>query len=381
MAPPLGLGVVKAAHRPYFSILITSYNRPERIVECLNSVLANDGEDFEVLISDDASPLSEAIAAAVRPLVDRANVRFHHQPANLGEPANRNYLVSQARGRYNIILGDDDTLFPYTLRTLRTVIDRHPDHDLYLFGYSVIDERGIRCYDRVAPRSLTIDLNQPRLIRRMFEATWLSFLLFHQATFCCRSGIEREFAYRSELAPADDYMFLLECLNSGKRFYVVPECLMSYRWCLSSHGQTQVNQSSNIVRTMAASTSLYYAFQARRDLHPLVAGIIRQPAFRRRFLYDMIIRRMPLTEESLGCLRLRREHRDELVAYQLRWSRRIVLIKVAWQVMAEVVREFGFLGVTYWMRATIAYARYRAFRTSNGLLPLVMRWRLLGSRV
>jgi len=370
---------MSADNRPYFSILIPSYNRPDNVVECVKSVLANENEDFEILISDDASPQSDAIAAAVRPFLGTVNVRFHSQPANLGEPANRNYLVSQATGTYNIILCDDDTIFPDTLRKLKTAIKRHPDHDVYLFGYRVVDEQGVQCYDRVSPRGVTIDLNHPRLTRRMFQATWLSFLLFHQGTFCCRREIEREIGYRSEVAPADDYMFLLECLHDGKRLFVVPEVLMSYRWCLSNSEDKQVNQSSNIVRTMAASTSIYYAFQRRRDLHPLVADIVRGTAFRRRFLYDVIIRRMCLSDESIGRLRLQPEHRDEFVAYHARCSRRTVLVTVALQVMAELFQEFGFKGMICWIRAAMAYVRYRAFRTSNGR-PMLMPCGFLSDR-
>lgn len=365
--------------QPFFSILITSYNRPGNLAACLQSVFANEDEDFEVIIGDDASPSSEAIANAVRPYLARTNIRFHSHSSNIGEPANRNYLVAEASGRYNIILCDDDTLFPHALRTLRRYIERQPDQDVYLFGYRVVDESGAPCYDRVAPRSFAINLNQPRLVRRMFHATWLSFLLFHQSTFCCRGGIERELWYRRELAPADDYMFLLECLNEGKRLYVLPECLMTYRWCLRSSGTNQVNQSSDIVRTMAASSRIYYAFQERNDLHPLVAGIIEGPAYRRRFLYDIIIRRMPLSEDAIAFLHLRREHREEFERYRRNVSRPAILLKVGLQIMVELTREFGLTGMTCWMRAAFSYARYRALHRYHGW-PVPMRWGFLANR-
>ena len=108
-----------ASTTPYFSVLIASYNRPASIVKCLESVFANQGEDFEVIISDDASPEGDAVPEAIRAFLAEPNVRFFRQGVNLGEPANRNFMVSQARGRFNIIVCDDDSLFPHTLRTLR----------------------------------------------------------------------------------------------------------------------------------------------------------------------------------------------------------------------------------------------------------------------
>ena len=364
---------------PYFSLLIASYNRPASIVTCLESVFANEGEDFEVIISDDASPSGDAVAQAVSPYLIRPNVRFFRQPINLGEPANRNFMVSHARGRYNIIVCDDDSLFPHTLRTLRTSIEDHPDYDLYLFGYRVVDESGGRCYDRVAPQPLSINLNQPRLVKRMFEATWLSFMIFHQSTFCCRRGLEAMLPYRKDVAPADDYMFLLECLNRGKRMYVLPECLMAYRWGLSSERTPQINQSSDIVRTMAASTTVYYAFQGRHDLHPLVDNIVQGPDYRRRFLYDMIIRRMPPSNESIASLRLHQAHRDELDAYRLQSPRVRILIKVAVTIMMQLVQEFGFQGLVYWVRTGIAYLRYRVFNVSKNFTT-PMGWNISEDR-
>src|SRR5512145_2636614 len=103
---------MSAAPRPFFSVLIPSYNRPERITQCVESVLANKGEDFEIIISDDASSQREAIAKAINPYLTQPNVHFLEQQTNVGEPANRNFLVSRATGQYNIILCDDDTLFP-----------------------------------------------------------------------------------------------------------------------------------------------------------------------------------------------------------------------------------------------------------------------------
>src|SRR5262249_13642234 len=147
------------------------------------SILANDGENFEILISDDASPGIAAIEKAVHPFLSRPNIRFHRQTTNLGEPENRNFLVAQARGQYNVILCDDDCLMPHALCTLRSYITRMPDQDLFLFGYQVVDACGRQCYTRCAPEPLLISLDDPRLIQRMLEGTWLPYLICHPSTY------------------------------------------------------------------------------------------------------------------------------------------------------------------------------------------------------
>ena len=140
---------------------------------------------------------------------------------------------------------------------------------------------------------------------------------------------------------------------------------MAYRWCLSSDLTHQTNQSSNIIITMTASTRVYYAFQRRNDLHPLVARIIHRVGYRRRFLYDIIIRRLPGIDDYISVSGLLPEHGEELAAYRSRFSRRTVLVKVAFQVMTQLVREFGFQGMLYSMRAWRAYVKYRVLQTSD----------------
>jgi glycosyltransferase involved in cell wall biosynthesis len=352
-----------SSEQPFFSILIPSYNRPECISQCIDSVLANEAEEFEIIISDDASPKLEAIANAVRPYLSRGNIQFHQKRANIGEPANRNFLVSQASGQYNIILCDDDQLFPHALRTIRAYIERVPNQDLYMFGYRVINAFGIKCYDRVAPKPFTISLDEPYLVRRMFEATWLPFLVCHPATFCCKAGVESEIPYRQDVSTADDYMFLLECLNKGKRMYVIPECLMTYRWAKGAQIDTQANQSADDLAVIKAYTDVYYAMQNRTGWHPSVSGFVHGGEYRKRFLYDLIIRRKLSLKNTLAQVGLLPVHREELALYATRRSKLVVSLKTGLEIVRELTHVFGVKGFLYFMQIGRAFLRHRVLAT------------------
>ena len=131
---------------PFFSILIPSYNRPEYVVQAVASVFANSEADFEVIISDDCSPRQAEIIQALTIFNKDFRLKFVPQLKNLGEARNRHFLMQCATGKYRIILGDDDKLEPHALSTLRATITRQPNFDIYLFGYSIIDEDG-RCFE------------------------------------------------------------------------------------------------------------------------------------------------------------------------------------------------------------------------------------------
>ena len=350
---------MSSSPRPFFSILIPSYNRPEHMARCIESVLDNQVGEIEIIISDDASPQREAIARAVRPYLGKPNIRFYQQSANIGEPANRNFLVSQATGQYNIILCDDDRLFSHSLSTIRRYVQQQPDYDLYMFGYRVTNDSHAAGWDRVAPKAFAICPEHHDLRRRMFDGTWLPFLMFHPATFCAKRGVETEIPYRQDVYTADDYMFLLECLKKNKRMYVLPECLL--RYVQASEGANQINQSADALTVLKAYTRVYYAITSEKELDPWLESYVHGRHYRKRFLYDFIIRRLPKKANIAQMLNLPSVAERELATYITRHNRRFVLMKTAIRVFYELIQEFGLTGAVYSIRIGLAYVSHRLF--------------------
>ena len=88
--------------RPFFSVLIPSYNRPEFVGLAVESVLASDFRDFELIVSDDCSPRRNEISAALEKHKGDPRLRFYSQPTNLREPANR--AIPDLNGRELAVL-------------------------------------------------------------------------------------------------------------------------------------------------------------------------------------------------------------------------------------------------------------------------------------
>ena len=51
---------------PLFSVIVTTDNRPQYLLEAIASVLAQDLEDYEVLVVDDGSTPPAVLAAPIR---------------------------------------------------------------------------------------------------------------------------------------------------------------------------------------------------------------------------------------------------------------------------------------------------------------------------
>lgn len=100
-----------------FSIIIPTYNRPERLARCLAAIAALNfpTENFEVVIVDDGSP--NPLKAADIAAGHRLHLSFYRQP-NAGPASARNTGARAAQGRWLAFIDDDCTPHPDWLTAL-----------------------------------------------------------------------------------------------------------------------------------------------------------------------------------------------------------------------------------------------------------------------
>jgi Glycosyl transferase family 2 len=104
------------------SVGIPAYNRPAELERAVRSVLAQDHDGLEVLVSDDASPDASVAEVGERLARDDPRVRFERQERNLGHVDNYRWVLEAARGEYFMWLSDDDYLDSrYVSRCLATL--------------------------------------------------------------------------------------------------------------------------------------------------------------------------------------------------------------------------------------------------------------------
>ncbi len=104
------------------SVIMPTYNRGNYIRESLDSVLAQDFSDFEVIVVDDGS--TDGTEEVVRPYQDR--IRYIRQE-NRGAGAARNIGIRKARGQYIAFMDSDDLSRPHHLKCLSSFLDRNPE--------------------------------------------------------------------------------------------------------------------------------------------------------------------------------------------------------------------------------------------------------------
>jgi len=107
---------------PLVTVVTPLYNKEPYIRRCLESILAQTLQDFEIIVVDDGSRDGgpEIVASILR---DGDQLI---QQANAGPGPARNTAVAAGRGQFIAFLDADDTWMPEFLATIMDLFDRYP---------------------------------------------------------------------------------------------------------------------------------------------------------------------------------------------------------------------------------------------------------------
>jgi glycosyltransferase involved in cell wall biosynthesis len=121
-----------------FSVVIPLYNKERSVLRAMQSVLAQQCNDFELIVVDDGS--TDGSWQCCHQLTDDRIVRL--QQPNQGVSVARNTGAAAARGRYLCFLDADDAYHPDFLQILAGLIACQPNAALYSCRYVLVTETG-----------------------------------------------------------------------------------------------------------------------------------------------------------------------------------------------------------------------------------------------
>jgi len=113
--------------KPFFSVVIPTYNRAEKLRRTIESVLAQSFRNFEVLVMDDGSTdNTEAVVESF----DDSRVRYEWAPNSGGPATPRNRGIDAAKTDWVCFLDADDLWHPDKLDQVARCIEANPGADL-----------------------------------------------------------------------------------------------------------------------------------------------------------------------------------------------------------------------------------------------------------
>ena len=113
--------------KPFFTIIVPTNNRPERLANCLESLSRLDypHEQFEVIVIDDGSDMP--LQPVVAPFLYQLNVTLLKQ-LHTGPAGARNAGAERAKGEFLAFTDDDCTPAPDWLQKLAEHFNEVPEH-------------------------------------------------------------------------------------------------------------------------------------------------------------------------------------------------------------------------------------------------------------
>lgn len=109
--------------RPFFSVLVTAYNRAHELPRCLDSCRRQPFGDYEIVVVDDGSTDD---TGAVLAALDEPRLRVVRHDRNRGISPARATGARHARGEWLVVLDSDWELMPGALTRLKEIIDARP---------------------------------------------------------------------------------------------------------------------------------------------------------------------------------------------------------------------------------------------------------------
>jgi glycosyltransferase involved in cell wall biosynthesis len=111
--------------RPYFSILIPCFNRPELAKEALHSALRQEFVNYEIIISNNGN--SSSVNNALSKLIDNPKVQLLQITPAISMPDHWEYLRKHAKGEYILVLTDRSVLKQHALKKIYEAHVKNPN--------------------------------------------------------------------------------------------------------------------------------------------------------------------------------------------------------------------------------------------------------------
>ena len=126
------------------SICIPTYNRPESLRNCLNSISKQNLKNFEVCISDNASKFD--LNKIIKPFKKKLRIKFARNKKNQGFAMNVLNVSKMATGKYIWFLGDDDLVTNNSINHLLNLIKKNKDINFFWINSYYLDVSFLKKY-------------------------------------------------------------------------------------------------------------------------------------------------------------------------------------------------------------------------------------------
>lgn len=211
-----------------FSVLIPVYNVEKYIRECINSVLNQTYQNFEIIIIDDGSTDSSGRICDEYEKKDQ-RVKVYHQN-NRGSLITRRIAISRAVGDYVLFLYADDYWEPELLESVNQVIYEY-DCDMAIFKYIRVSEKGAYISESISlfnDKTIFTDENKHLIYKKIICGSSLNNLCL-KAVKHSIIDIDYDYSIFSKIKNGEDLLQSLPLIYNARKIVYLDKPLYNYR--------------------------------------------------------------------------------------------------------------------------------------------------------
>lgn len=256
---------------PQISIIMPLYNAAATVRRAIDSALAQNGWEIELVIVDDCST-DDSVALVRQAYGDDRRIRLISAETNQGPAHARNRAIEEARGEWIALLDADDAWTPDRLDHLMAFAAEADMIADRLVAYDAVAMETTGPFFRTPSPTGAVDFAGLVGLRGDFDAGYLKPIMR-------RSFLrENELRYRTELRHGEDFMLYATAMCLNARFVLVANAGYIYTTPIGRKSRARSPHS----RTIFDDSALREAIVALGRTHASRLSRRDQKALRRR---------------------------------------------------------------------------------------------------
>ena len=212
---------------PAVSVVMLTYQRADMLPKALESILAQTFPDFEfIIINDGSTDKTDEVIARYKD----SRIRYYKNSRNRGIAYSRNRAASLARGKYIMIMDDDDRSLPQRMALQADYLEKHPETDIIAGQIKGLPRIPLQ-HDIIAVGLIQYNNfgNANVMYRRSFAQ-------------------KHNLRYDENLSASEDWDFWLQALFAGGKFAAMPEDVLERNGASPKHYRVSYEDANTAVR-------------------------------------------------------------------------------------------------------------------------------------
>ena len=227
----LGFLWYQRMNRPLVSVVMLTYQRDNLLPNAINSILNQSFNDYELIILNDGS--TDNTDDVIKSFKDN-RIRYFKNKKNKGIAFSRNKALKKARGKYVMIMDDDDVSLPNRIEKQVSFLEKNPSIDA-VAGQIAGFDRIFNHHDEIA--SNLINMNSFGNSNVMFRKNFI---------------VRNKIKYPN-IKYGEDWHFWLQMLFNGAKFASIDDDVLIKNISSVKHYTPDYYDTDNVIFNLISS--------------------------------------------------------------------------------------------------------------------------------